>query len=140
MDFSQGVSPTLRITRRQDVEASGNFTFDVWNPFIGVYQSVSSLPEGLRRVDELASLITQMYARRHPKLSALIDVPSADAPNAADSSVPAGNEWAELRVNLTEHPTYDTRRSDQLIWVRNRGGKIHAAQTICNNVGYTSPI
>jgi hypothetical protein len=140
VDFSQEASPTLRITRRQDVEASGNFTFAVWNPFIGVYQSVSSLPEGLRRVDELASLIAQMRARRHPKLSALIDVPSADAPNADDSWVSIENEWAELRVNLAEQPTYDTRRSNQLIWVRNRGGKIHAAQTICNNVGYTNPI
>jgi len=137
VDFPQAVSPTLRITRHQDMETSGNFSFDVWNPFTGTYQSVPSLLEGVRRLDELASLITQMYARRHPKRLALMDAPSVDAPNAADSSVSTENEWAELRVNLAERPTYDTRRSDQLIWIRSRDGKVQAAKTICNSVGFT---
>jgi hypothetical protein len=153
MDAARAASPTLRITRHGDTGVAGDFAFDVWNPFTGHYQPAASLPEGLRRVDQLASLIGQMHARKHPREAALTDAPSADMPSAdmpsadmpsADmppagaphQAAPAADEWAELRVNPADRPTYDTRRSDQLTWTRSSGGKLHATETVCNSVGY----
>ncbi len=93
MDAARAASPTLRITRHGNAGVAGDFAFDVWNPFTGRYQPAVSLPEGLRRVDELASLIGQMHARKHPRQAALTDAPSADVPSAdvASANVASAN-------------------------------------------------
>jgi hypothetical protein len=62
------------------------FVVEVWNPFVGAYQAVVSVQEGLRRVRELSDLICQMWWQRRPKLDALSDVPNAVASN--------GERWA----------------------------------------------
>ncbi|HUA77289.1 MAG TPA: hypothetical protein VMA86_06430 [Acetobacteraceae bacterium] len=133
MDPARAARPTLRITRHGVDGAVANFAFTVWNPFTGRYQSASSLLDGLRRLDALASLIGQMHARKHPREAALTDAPDA---NMQSPAYVFTDEWAELRVNPADHPTYDTRRAGQPTWTRSNGGKIHAAETVCKSVGY----
>jgi hypothetical protein len=128
MGHVRAARPTLKITRHSDAGAGGQFGFEVWNPFTGRYQPTESLADGLRRVDELASLIAQMYARNHPRQAALTDAP--------DPKGAGGGRWAEFRVNPASHPSYDTRRSDRPAWLRSNGGKATVAEMICNSVGY----
>src|SRR6478672_4873541 len=49
--------PSLKITRQVDQKDAGAFSFEVWNPFTGLYQPVDSVQDGLRRVADLAALI-----------------------------------------------------------------------------------
>jgi hypothetical protein len=65
--------PSLKITRHADPCQAGNFTFEVWSPFTGNYQVVASIEDGMRRVDQLADLIYQMWLQRHPTQDALAD-------------------------------------------------------------------
>jgi hypothetical protein len=122
--------PSLKITRHKHQASPNNFSFDVWNPFTGSYQPTVSIEDGLRRVDELARLIYQMWRQTHPKHRALSDVPDA---NMIDSI-----EWAEMRASATLYRTYDTRRFDRPTWAR-AAGMTQAAATICNRVGYKRP-
>jgi hypothetical protein len=73
--------PSLRITRLADNERVRSFTFEVWSPFTGNYQVVESIEAAMRRVDQLAKLICQMWLQRHPKQDALMDAPDAEAPD-----------------------------------------------------------
>jgi hypothetical protein len=122
--------PTLKITRHEDQASPDNFTFEVWSPFTGSYQPAVSIEGGLQRVDELASLICQMWLQGHPKHCTLTDAPDADMIDRT--------EWAELRVNATRYRSYDTRRFDRPTWVR-ATGMAQAAETICNRVCYARP-
>jgi hypothetical protein len=128
MGPTRATRPTLKITRYRDADNAREFVFTVWNPFTGAYQPTASLTDGLRRVDELASLIAQMHARRHPRQAALIDAP--DPEDGIDS------EWAEFRVNPAGHRSYDTRRFDRRMWTRSSGGKVQVTELICQSVGY----
>ncbi len=123
--------PSLRITRHADRERADTFTFEVWNPFPGLYQQVDSIDIGLRRVNELTRLICQMWLQRHPKQDALVDVPD---PGGND-----GVEWAEFRVNATTFRSYDTRGFDRLGWMR-AAGLLQAAKATCGKVGYALPV
>ena len=122
--------PSLRITRHADRGGANSFVFEVWSPFVGHYQQVDSIDIGLRRIDELTRLICQMWVQRHPKQNALIDVPD---PQRTD-----GVHWAEFRINATTFPSYDTRGSDRLGWMR-ATGLAQAAKAICGKVGYAPP-
>jgi hypothetical protein len=123
--------PSLKIIRQSSgIEADG-FVFEVWNPFVGCYQPAGSIENAMRRVGELAGLIHQMWLQRHPKQSALADVPEV---NSIDEV-----QWAEFRVNAATHRSYDTRRFDRPLWTR-ATGLDHAAGMICDRVGYTLPM
>ncbi len=141
--------PSLRITRRDSADLPGDesgdqpgntpadktgeppdFSFEVWSPFTGSYQTTASMQEALGRVDQLADLISRMWRQHHPKRAALTDPPG---PAETDSST-----WAEFRVNPTEYPSYETRRFDLPSWVRAQG-KNQATDTVCKRVGYVPP-
>jgi len=119
--------PSLKITRHADDTRENHFGFEVWSPFTGNYQPVASIEEGLRRVDELAGLICQMWVQRHPKQDTL-----ADAPDAIGTGTV---QWAEFRINATTFRSYDTRRFDRPTWMR-APGMAQAADAICSRVGY----
>jgi hypothetical protein len=122
--------PSLRITRHADHEGTNSFVFEVWSPFVGQYQLVESIDIGLRRIDELTTLICQMWLQRHPKQATLFDVPD---PQQND-----GVEWAEFRINATTFRSYDTRGHDRLGWMR-AAGLAQAAKAACGMVGYALP-
>ena len=122
--------PSLKITRHTNQTRSSSFSFEVWSPFTADYQPVESIEAGLRRVDQLAGLICQMWLQRHPKLNALTDAPNADGTDTA--------EWAEFRINATTHRSYDTRRHDSRGWA-NATGLTQATETTCARVGYALP-
>jgi hypothetical protein len=117
----------LRITRSGDQTEAKRFSVEIWNPFLHEYQSISSVEEGVARVDDLANLISRMWVERHPKRDALKDVP-----DVAESD---GRCWAELRINASTFRSYDTRSDDRPTWARATGMK-QAATTICTKVGY----
>jgi hypothetical protein len=129
MSPTRATRPTLKITRYRDADTAREFVFAVWNPFTGIYQPTASLADGLRRVDELASLIAQMHARRHPREAVLTDAPEPE------DSIDA--EWAEFRINPAGHRSYDTRRFDRRMWARSGGGKVQVTELICHSVGYS---
>jgi hypothetical protein len=122
--------PSLKITRNASQERANSFTFEVWSPFTANYQQVDSIEDGMRRVDQLAGLICQMWLQRHPKQDVLTDAPDADGTDTV--------EWAEFRVNATTYRSYDTRRHDRPGWTR-ATGLIQAAEAICARVGYALP-
>ena len=122
--------PSLRITRRADHEGTNSFVFEVWSPFVGQYQLVESIDIGLRRIDELTTLICQMWLQRHPKQDALTDAPDAQATDAS--------EWAEFRINATTYRSYDTRRHDRPGWTR-ASNLLQATETTCIRVGCALP-
>jgi hypothetical protein len=126
---------SLRITRLRSVPATC-FKFDVWNPFTGSYQPVASIEEGIRRTEQLAALICQMWLHRHPKRNLLIDTPDHWVNGVDDGPDP--NVWAELWINATSQRSYDTRRFDRLIWVR-AAGMSEATSTTCATVGCAPP-
>ena len=119
--------PSLKITRHADQARANSFAFEVWSPFTRNYQAVESIEEGLRRVDELAGLICQMWIQRHPKQESLADAPDADGTETV--------QWAEFRINATTFRSYDTRRSDRPNWMR-AAGMTQAAEATCDRVGY----
>jgi hypothetical protein len=121
--------PSLKITRQASRIEANDVVFEIWNPFIGCYQPAASLEKALRRVDELASLIRQMWLQRHAKQSALADVPEVRRTDDV--------QWAEFRINATEHRSYDTRRSDSPGWMRVTGLD-QAAEMTCAGAAYTA--
>ena len=122
--------PSLKITRHADPRQGTNFTFEVWSPFTGSYQSVASIEDGMRRVDQLAGLVYQMWLQRHQKESALADAPDPDSTDTA--------EWAEFRITATTYRSYDTRCHDRPGWAR-ATGLTPAVKTTCTRVGYPLP-
>ncbi len=130
MNRSRLSRPSLKITHQVDPTESDDFTFEVWSPFTGSYQSVVSVQEGLRRIGELAALICQMWLQRHPKQHDLTDAPVSDVGNTV--------EWAEFRVNPTTHRSYDTRRHDRPAWTRALGIS-QAVELTCTRVGCALP-
>jgi hypothetical protein len=135
MNRERASRPSLRITRAQSVPANC-FRFDVWSPFTGSYQPVSSIEEGIRRTEQLAALICQMWLHRHLKRNLLVDAPDRWGKGVDDRADP--NAWAELRINATLQRSYDTRRFDRLIWVR-VAGISEAIATTCATVGCAPP-
>jgi hypothetical protein len=122
--------PSLKISHHNDQRPANQFVFEVWNPFVSAYQPVDSVEEGLRRVGELADLISRMWLERHPKQDALADVPDPVTTKAA--------RWAEFRINATTFKSYETRHDDRLAWSR-AVGLTQAAATICARVGLAPP-
>ena len=84
----------------------------------------------MRRVEDLAGLIGQMWLQRHPKQSVLADVPDVDRTD--------GVKWAEFRISATAQRSYETRRFDRPGWMR-ATGLSEAAETTCTKVGYAMP-
>jgi len=131
MEKQRLTRPSLKVTRYTDQPGAIRFTFEVWNPFAGAYQSVDSVEDGLTRMAELARLIVRMWLRRHPKQTLLTDAPDAD---------PASQDrWAEFRVNATAFRSYDTRYDGQIAWAR-ATGMVQAAATTFAHVGYVRPV
>jgi hypothetical protein len=122
--------PSLKITRNPDQGGMHRFTFEVWSPFTGNYQIEESIEAAMRRVDQLARLISQMWLQRHPRQDALTDAPDPDGAN--------GDVWAEFRINATTCRSYDTRRHDRPDW-RMATSMIQAAATTCVWVGCAPP-
>jgi hypothetical protein len=122
--------PSLKITRNRDQRRVRSFTFEVWNPFTGDYQAEDSIEAAMRRVDQLARLIGQMWLQRHPKQDALADTPDLDGANTG--------EWAEFRINATTYRSYDTRRHDRPDWTR-AASLMQATETTCIRVGCAPP-
>lgn len=122
--------PSLKVTRHTDQHRADDYTFEVWSPFTGTYQIVDSIEDGMRRVDQLATLIREMWLRQHPKQNKLADVP--------DTATADTSEWAEFRINATTYPSYDTRHRNQLRWVR-ASGLDQAAKTTCATMGCALP-
>jgi hypothetical protein len=122
--------PSLKITLWGDQAEANRFRIEVWNPFRHEYQPINSIDEGMARVQALAQLIGRMWMERHPKWSALQDVP-----NAAQID---GMRWAELRVDATISKSYETRSDDRPAWAR-ASGMGQAATTVCKKVGYALP-
>ena len=84
--------PSLKITRNLDQRRARSFTFEVWSPFTGNYQVEESIEAAMRRVDQLAGLICQMWLQRHPKQDALKDAPDPEGPIP-----PNGQSFASMR-------------------------------------------
>lgn len=124
--------PSLRITRHTDGQHASGFTFDVWSPFTGSYQVVNSIEDGVRQVNELASLIGQMVQRHHAKQSHLSDLPVVAAPDRMRAGEP---QWAEFRISPGTYRSYDTRRIDRTGWLR-AIDQVQAAEMTCLAVGY----
>lgn len=122
--------PSLKITRHVRRGEADGFVFEVWNPFIGNYQPAHSVLDAMRRVEDLAGLIGQMWLQRHPKQSVLADVPDVDRTD--------GVKWAEFRISATAQRSYETRRFDRPGWMRATGLN-EAAETTCTKVGYAMP-
>jgi hypothetical protein len=122
--------PSLKITRHTDGTRASHFTFEVWNPFVGTYQAVNSIEDGVVRVGELANLICMMWLQRHPKRDALADVPEAVEID--------GSHWAEVRINAATFKSYDTRYNERPVWARATGMR-QAAAAICSRVGCALP-
>jgi hypothetical protein len=123
--------PSFKITRHAEAEWGGDFSCEVWNPFVGAYQMVDSVEDGVTRVGKLADLIYRMRLRRHPKQDALIDVPETAAADGA--------RWAEFRINASTLRTYDTRSDGQPAWVRTTG-LVQAATAVRTKVGHPIPV
>jgi hypothetical protein len=123
--------PSLKITQYADQGRAGQFRVEVWNPFRAEYQPASSLEDGVKRVSELADLISRMWLERHPKRDALRDVP--------DMVETDGSHWAEFRINATTFRSYDTRYDGRPAWAR-ATGMMRAATTVCTKVGYVLPV
>ena len=123
--------PSFKITRHAEAEWGGDFSCEVWNPFVGAYQRVSSVEDGVTRVGKLADLIYRMRLRRHPKQDVLIDVPETAAADGA--------RWAEFRINASTLRTYDTRSDGQPAWVRTTG-LVQAATAVRAKVGHPIPV
>lgn len=131
-DRRRPTRPSLKITRHAGPANASGFTFEVWSPFAGNYQAATSIAEGLRRLNELAGLICQMWLHSHPQRDALVDVPDSER---IDRHVGGDHlEWAEFRINAAQHRSYDTRRFDRLTWVR-AAGMTEATKTTCATVG-----
>jgi hypothetical protein len=122
--------PSLRITRQARRNDTDGFVFEIWNPFIGGYQPADSILGAMRRVEELAGLIGQMWLQRHPKQNVLADVPDVRSTD--------GIQWAEFRISATAHRTYETRRSDRPGWMR-AISLTQAAETTCTKIGCALP-
>lgn len=122
--------PSLRINRHLGRAAPDCFTVEIWSPFTACYQPVDSIGDGLRRVEELARLIGQMWLQRHPKRVALIDAPDADEVD--------GVQWAEFRRSAMTGGRYDTRCFDRTTWTV-VAGSAEAIETTCGRVGYVQP-
>lgn len=122
--------PSLKVTRATGRLEVSRFKFEVWSPFTGSYQTEDSIETSLQRMNQLASLICQMWLQHHPKLDTL-----TDAPDTADAGIA---EWAEFRVNPTTLRSYDTRRHDRPDWAR-ATGLTQAIETTCMKVGCTPP-
>ena len=103
-----------------------HFAVEVWNPFANAYQAANSVEDGLRRVGELADLISRMWVRHHPKRDVLVDVPDAGATDGAS--------WAEFRINATTFRSYDTRYDARPEWART-ASLTQAVATIRSRVG-----
>jgi hypothetical protein len=89
--------PSLKITRHAGPCRAGNFTFEVWSPFTGHYQVVASIEDGMRRVDQLADLIYQMWLQRHPKQNALADVPDTESTDTESTDTAKWGGSASMR-------------------------------------------
>lgn len=116
---------SLKITRQAD-QKPATFVVEVWNPFVGTYQPVNSVEDGLARVGELVNLICRMWEQRHPKREILVDVP--------DPPVTEG-QWAEFRINASMFKSYNTRYDGRPAWART-AGMTQAAAATCTHVGY----
>ena len=125
------IRPSFRIVRAGS--SAESFSFEIWNPFTGTYQPVSSMEQGLRRVEQLSALIRQMWLHSHPKRSLLIDVPTPRGNGGNDG--PDLYAWAEFRISASAYRTYDTRRSDRLAWIR-VAGMTEATERTCGTIGY----
>jgi hypothetical protein len=123
--------PSLRITRQARRNDTDGFVFEIWNPFIAGYQPADSILGAMRRVEELAGLIGQMWLQRHPKQNVLADVPDVRSTD--------GIQWAEFRISATAHRTYETRRSDRPGWMR-AISLTQAAETTCAKIGCALPM
>jgi hypothetical protein len=111
------------VDHRQD----HRFAVEVWNPFAAAYQVANTVEDGLKRVEELAHLISRMWLQRHPKRDVLVDVPDAADIDRAS--------WAEFRINATAFRSYDTRYDARTVWAR-ATSLTQAAATTCSRVGY----
>jgi hypothetical protein len=118
---------SLKIRRGVDDQQASSLTFEVWSPFAASYQPVASVEAGLRRIEQLVRLISQMRLKGHQKQDLLMDVPDADP---SDHS-----RWAEFRISATTFRSYDTRRNDRTRWVRAIGMR-QAAEATYESVGY----
>ncbi|MGH7078601.1 MAG: hypothetical protein ACREFU_10945 [Acetobacteraceae bacterium] len=123
--------PSLKITRCIDEPGAPRFSFEIWNPFVGAYQAVDSVEDGLKRVAELARLIARMWLQRHPKRILLTDAPDADPAR--------GDRWAEFRVDAMTFASYDTRYDGRTAWTRAQGLNQAAATTFAH-VGYVREV
>jgi hypothetical protein len=123
--------PSLKITRQPCGRESDTFVIEVWNPFTGGYQLADTVDHAMRRVEELAELIHQMRLKGHPKRHALVDTPDA---NTTDEL-----QWAEFRINASTCRSYDTRRFDRPIWMRETS-LAQAAKITCAKVGCAVPL
>ncbi len=122
--------PSLKITRHVDETQDSQFIIEVWNPFVSAYQAAGSVEDGLKRVGELADLISRMWLHRHPKRDVLVDIPEAAAGD--------GTRWAEFRINATAFRSYDTRDDARPAWAR-VGGMTQAAAMTCTRIGHALP-
>ena len=119
--------PSLKITRHDDQDPPGDFSFEVWNPISGNYEPKDSLDAGLFRMGELSEQVRLMWAQHDPAKTSL-----KEAPEPAENDA---SEWAELRVSARVRQVYGTRNFDQQEW-RQARSKMAAVQTTCNEVGY----
>lgn len=122
--------PSLKIIRYQDRMPAERFTFEVWNPITGAYESMGSIAGALSRLIELAEQVRVMWVQQDQARLSLKDVPAAREDDNA--------EWAELRVSARAKWMYWTRNFDLRAWTQARGRNA-AIQTICNEVGYVPP-
>jgi hypothetical protein len=123
--------PSLKITRQRCGREADTFIIEVWSPFTGCYQLADTMKQAIRRVEELAELIYQMQLQEHPKRHALADTPDA---NTTDDL-----QWAEFRINASTQRSYDTRRFDRHVWIRETS-LAEATKITCAKVGYAVPL
>ena len=122
--------PSLKIIRHDDREPPEDVTFEVWNPITANFEQMTSLNDGLLRLDELAERVRLMWVRLDRARACLKDAP--------DPAKDDDNEWAELRVNAQANRVYETRNFDQREW-KKAMRMTAAVETICMELGYIRP-
>ena len=122
--------PSLKIIRHDDREPPEDVTFEVWNPITANSEQMTSLNDGLLRLDELAERVRLMWVR--------LDRARAYLKDAPDSAEDDHREWAEFRVSVQANRVYETRNFDQRAWKKAMSGSA-AVETTCNELGYVPP-
>jgi hypothetical protein len=116
----------LRITHFEARDPPRDFAFDVWNPLEGAYESAFSFEDAMKRVQDLAHVMREMWVSKDSTLGTLQGPPAPVS----------GAEFAEFRITALAQRSYDIRSFDSPEWTHFRGYISQAAERISGEVGF----